>query len=198
MILMAVGTATNLVGALSSAVIAYFSFKLGRWGNKRAYLLSIGSLLISLGLLIYSFIFLRLVVGTLPYNSSLLLLFGKYASFFILVGFFLLVCSYTIQSLQTPFQTTPFLAPIILLGMVEMMSTLLTLYLLLLIAYNTGKQGGRVGPLTVFSFFLLFTAQMIITAGFILPYIPFFFLGATIRGFAFLPLLIVTIKSTKR
>lgn len=197
MILGFVGATSNFLGVIACAVISYFSFKLGRLGIKRAFLLTLGCLSISIGLFIYGLTFLSWILGFTGFAKALPKPYWMYASLLILCGYFLFVFSYTIQTLRSPFQTvTPLLAPLIIMTTFEGMATILTLYLLLLVAYNTGKRGGRIGPLTVTSFFLFFLAQMIITMGLLLSHLQYFLLGVTIRGFGFLPLLLVTLKSS--
>lgn len=114
------------------------------------------------------------------------------ASLLLLIGYFFLVGSYTVQSFRNPWNFLALPLPLLVFGSIELLGTVLVLYLLLLIAYNTGKMGGSTGPLTVATFVLLFTTQLTITWGFYI-FSPIFLWGVACRGFSFFPMLLVAL-----
>ncbi len=193
------GATSNLIGFVSCMMVAFYAFKLARLGTRRAFYLSIGSLIIGIALMIYgiSFSFSLLVSNLFVRRPPLLLRLWLLSSLLMLIGYLLLAVSYTVHSFRNPFALSLLVIPSIMrIATLEIISTVLVLYLLLLIAYNTGKRGGRVSPLTVLSFFLLFTSQLVISLGLFRAF-KYFLLGVAMRGVSFLPLLLVALESRK-
>lgn len=201
MLLSIIGMVSNLVGFTSCIVISVSSFRVGRWGNRRALLFFLASVLLGVGLIIYGVFFSMRLMALLLYNVSLSLQsFPHYlhvASLMFFLGYLFTAIAYTMQSFKKKMISATIL-PLFSMVSMDGGSILLTFYVFLLTSFNVRKSEGRRGYLSMLAYFLLSIAQVIVSLGLLYEFSTLFLWGTTLRGVAFFPLLIIALRSGNR
>lgn len=201
MLVFLLGTISNLIGFTASLILGVFSFRVGRLGDKRAYLFSLGGFLLSFGFLVYGVTFSIEVSALLRYQAPLSFeYFHSYwyiAAFLFLFGYLLLAVSYTIHSART---LIPYVAPFfsfLPFLMVEQLGTLLTFYLFIIVTFNTWQSKQKFVGYSSLGYLFFFIAQVITTSG-IASSSQLFYWGIVLRGIGSIPLLLVALRSKAR
>lgn len=201
MLVFLLGAILNLIGFTSSLILGVFSFRIGRLGDKRAYLFSLGGILLSFGFLVYGLTFTIEVSAMLRYQVTLsfdyFFSYWYFAAFLFLLGYLLLACSYTMHSVKI---RIPYLAPLFL-GLpfvrIEHLGVLLTVYLLFIVSFNTWRTRQKIIGHSSLGYFFFVIAQILLSVG-LSSNLQLFYWGVVFRGIGSVPLLLVALSSGSR
>lgn len=198
MLQLLLGTVSNLIGFTACVVLTYFSFRIGRLGEKRAFLYSVGAFLLSIAFLIYGITFSMGLTALIVYKVRISLhqffVYWKIVSLLILLGYFLLGLSYFFHTLQRLLLGALILPLVFSMIMIETMNTILAFGLFIVVMYNLAKSKQQKGYFTFFAYCLLLVSQLMIVWG-IQHSLQVYYWGIVMRGGGFAPLLLVALKS---